>query len=1584
MKTNTVIKGLISTSDSESPRYTSVTSTSFTIPPLQSEVKNLKQQLETKEMELSDLANRHQKAVSDRESMEGQLKVMKEKVQETDNKLSEIKAESEAAIRQNERDQQELAMIRRRSLVGGGGQIITQMYETILMRYERLNTSHEELRRKMNDESEKRVRLQKQLDAARLRDSGVERESLLRQLNSMTENVYRLERDLSRVREERTMIKREYSLVMSERDAVHREMDKLQDDLIQKQKEIDKFTVEKAQLLEEKEKLNNQIINLQQGSTTSLDVISMQQELYAAQRERKQALLDKEEKVHEAYNAHKAHTIAKQTIEKISRERDIFKSNVESLKQQLSDAVKEAKDATRWRERAFSEREQLRLELEESRKACDLMAKEREKLVKQLEESVKEHDTTKETKNKILGELRKLQQRENTHSHDSAIDAGEWDSDMNDNAIKKLCIVKVSARPHEITIEKGFYIKYSSVPGIFSGERIMALNDNSLNDKSLFDVQDILNHTDTCLLQLVRQSAGYESVSNQDVIIDNLLHDYSSNPEHRNVPEMWNGAEVNLRKRVKNEQQAYNDLSPVFTKQIDVINAMKIGNRNSAVLHSEAGSPVSNCTASSDPSHTPHNKENVFCPGESASLPSGKRKKPKMTSSRFLFRKKKSRSVVGTSSTGGSNGGTWPRLDSPSLNNLISNGGRLSVFVKRKHRPLITSNTFTPPGGHSAGHTPPTALRGPQNMSPASPNTLHNSMSSSYSHSSQSGSVTQSSQSTKKLQTVTRTKLHKSGRRERPNSAPMDDCILIPWQPHSVNNNNTTTSLVNSSVQDNNKGNVRQMYLAGHSQNNATNTSTDICQPKSPSVTTSSDLLSLPYSARSPYLRQKSVPDWSHGSKLSSTLPSTLPNTSLSSSLNASSSSSVALTSRARNANSLPRPSSARPTFSVPPYSSNTETRKSRTLECRRIRLPSEVSVGIRISGPDRGSVSLGSDRSTPVLSQTSHSPDPVETTSRSASQTDASVSSLSVASTVSSRSKKPPVSNDPRYVTMVKGPEPIGISIVSGGESGGIFVSRLTERSIAAKAGLEYGDQLLEYNGVNLRNAKEEQARVIISQTQPGDNIKLLAQYNLEKYKQSIESNLSDTLGIAHPISTPIVNEEKEERTITPDATPRASPHVEETLRSQRMTEPRYVFLSEGCNHIKLAGGNSFGIYVASVQSNEDTLTPNGSDLRIGDKILEFNSVMFDNTTLEGASLLLSRGVASCSMRVIYEPNKFKQIYGLPGDHFFVRALFDHPVDKEGALRFDRNSILLIENTYPDYVTGQWIAWLVDEQGLKSTKGRIPSKVTVEKDRENSSHPLDDVTSFTELNSGKRLSGSGRRSFFKRKKPHRTSSRSSGDVRLPKSLSETSIETVADVSSEHLGAYQVVEKHSSDTRRPVIIFGPHSSLVVERLTREHTQQFVKCCLVPVTNVGSTIQGSVVDTYTQNAENLALTGDELKKTMAQHPDRHVLLELSIDAVDRLHSMKFYPIILFIKYTSAKKVKESQDKTPGREKITMKRCKEILERTNSIERRLMSKYYGTVTINGGTASIVASKVSKVVSHEHNKVLWLPAKSELLNY
>lgn len=61
------------------------------------------------------------------------------------------------------------------------------------------------------------------------------------------------------------------------------------------------------------------------------------------------------------------------------------------------------------------------------------------------------------------------------------------------------------------------------------------------------------------------------------------------------------------------------------------------------------------------------------------------------------------------------------------------------------------------------------------------------------------------------------------------------------------------------------------------------------------------------------------------------------------------------------------------------------------------------------------------------------------------------------------------PYLEEPRNVIVHKGAEPLGISIVSG-ENGGIFVSKVTEGSIAHQAGLEYGDQLLEVRAADRR----------------------------------------------------------------------------------------------------------------------------------------------------------------------------------------------------------------------------------------------------------------------------------------------------------------------------------------------------------------------------------------------------------------------------------------------------------------------------------------------------------------------------------
>lgn len=85
------------------------------------------------------------------------------------------------------------------------------------------------------------------------------------------------------------------------------------------------------------------------------------------------------------------------------------------------------------------------------------------------------------------------------------------------------------------------------------------------------------------------------------------------------------------------------------------------------------------------------------------------------------------------------------------------------------------------------------------------------------------------------------------------------------------------------------------------------------------------------------------------------------------------------------------------------------------------------------------------------------------------------------------------------RKVHIDKSEKPLGISIGTGKDNRGIFVSHVGENSIASQVGLQIGDQLLEFCGINLRSANYEIAAKILRQS--GNSITLLVQYNPEKY---------------------------------------------------------------------------------------------------------------------------------------------------------------------------------------------------------------------------------------------------------------------------------------------------------------------------------------------------------------------------------------------------------------------------------------------------------------------------------------------------
>lgn len=84
----------------------------------------------------------------------------------------------------------------------------------------------------------------------------------------------------------------------------------------------------------------------------------------------------------------------------------------------------------------------------------------------------------------------------------------------------------------------------------------------------------------------------------------------------------------------------------------------------------------------------------------------------------------------------------------------------------------------------------------------------------------------------------------------------------------------------------------------------------------------------------------------------------------------------------------------------------------------------------------------------------------------------------------------------EPRMLTMhTKKNTNLGISLM-GGNAVGIYVHDVQKNSLSDAAGMKKGDQILEYNGVDLRRVTAEHAASEISK--PSDKVTVLVQHNM------------------------------------------------------------------------------------------------------------------------------------------------------------------------------------------------------------------------------------------------------------------------------------------------------------------------------------------------------------------------------------------------------------------------------------------------------------------------------------------------------
>uniref|UniRef100_A0AAQ5ZTA7 Discs, large homolog 5b (Drosophila), tandem duplicate 1 n=1 Tax=Amphiprion ocellaris TaxID=80972 RepID=A0AAQ5ZTA7_AMPOC len=612
-------------------------------------------------------------------------------------------------------------------------------------------------------------------------------------------------------------------------------------------------------------------------------------------------------------------------------------------------------------------------------------------------------------------------------------------------------------------------------------------------------------------------------------------------------------------------------------------------------------------------------------------------------------------------------------------------------------------------------------------------------------------------------------------------------------------------------------------------------------------------------------------------------------------------------------------------------------------------------------------------------------SPVNLETSSFTSSQSQSSISTqprISVSpAPVGDRRKDGPYLEEPRNVTVQKGAEPLGISIVSG-ENGGVFVSKVTAGSIAHQARLEYGDQLLEFNGINLRNANEQQARLVIGQQ--CDTVTILAQYNPHMFQLGNHSRSGSRMESISNQPTPRESgattpdhhsnvdtlSEQDEGTMTPPSkqtTPATSPHSSFRSAESRLVRLKRIHVELG---VQICGGNLYGIFVESL--DDDSPAKSADGLLTGDLILEYNGISMKNKTKEDAYLELLKPAETITFKVQNRVDILAEIKESPGDGFFIRALYEKVAEVEQDLSFKKDDILYVEDTLPNGNFGYWMAWQLDENAQKLEKGQIPSKYMMDQEfyRRHSMADMKD-----DNGTSKTLSAAARRSFFRRRLKHKRSGSKDGkDLTALDAISTDSLPITEDGVSL---MYQRVQKVECSSPRPVLVLGPLVEASKDMLVKEAPAKFCRCLPEIMKASQQAIERGVKDCvfidYKRRSGHFDVTTVASIKEITEK-DCHCLLDIAPHAIERLHSVHIYPIVIFIRYKNAKQIKEQKDPLYLRDKLSQKHSKEQFEAAQKVEQEYSRFFTGVV--QGGSVSYICTQIMTIVEQEQSKVLWIP--------
>ncbi|XP_077478789.1 tight junction protein ZO-2a isoform X8 [Stigmatopora argus] len=366
----------------------------------------------------------------------------------------------------------------------------------------------------------------------------------------------------------------------------------------------------------------------------------------------------------------------------------------------------------------------------------------------------------------------------------------------------------------------------------------------------------------------------------------------------------------------------------------------------------------------------------------------------------------------------------------------------------------------------------------------------------------------------------------------------------------------------------------------------------------------------------------------------------------------------------------------------------------------------------------------------------------------------------------------------------------------------------------------------------------------------------------------------------------------------------------------------------------MRLAGGNDVGIFIAGVQEDSAAEV---QGLRTGDQLVKVNNIDFRGMVREDAVLYLLEIPKGEDVTILAQskPEVYKDILASGrGDSFFIRTHFEFEKEAPQSLPFTRGEIFKVTDTLYDGKLGNWLAVRTNKENQLLEKGIIPNKSRA-----------DQMANVQ--NAARAASGNDRGDFWRLR-----GQRAAKKKDLRKSREDLSAAPVA----TRFPAYERVVLREAGFKRPVVIFGPISDAVNEKLANDMPNEFIVAKTEPK-DAGSEKSAGVVRLNT------------IRQIIEQ--EAHALLDVTPKAVDTLNYTQWYPIVIFLNPDSKQGVKTMRNRLLP---ASTRSARKLYEQCVKLRKTCSHLFTDSIDLNSANDAWYGS-VKDSIREQQDRAVWV---------